>query len=106
MKELALKQPPNNVKIKDNLPQIKCDVYFEPRYVWEIKAADLSLSPMHTACLGYEKDKGIALRFPRFIRERSDKEPDDCTNNKQIVEMYRDQATVKQDFNDDDDFCF
>ena len=67
----------------------------------------MSLSPMHTACLGTEgKDKGIALRFPRMIRQREDKEPEDCTNNTQILDMYREQATVQQDFKDDDDFCF
>lgn len=82
MKDLVLDKPSNNVKIRNNLPQIKCDVYFEPKFVWEIKAADLSLSPMHTACLGIEEGKGIALRFPRLARERDDKNPEECTNNK------------------------
>ena len=70
--------------------QVKCDVYFEPRLVWEIKAADLSLSPMHTAAYNtLEKDKGIGLRFPRHIRERADKKPSECTNTDQILEMYK-----------------
>ena len=77
------------------MPQVKCDVYFEPKFVWEIKAADLSLSPMHTAAIGsVEGEKGVALRFPRMIRERDDKNPTECTNTDQIVEMYRGQAAV------------
>jgi len=88
--EYIINAPPSNVKANIKLPQVKCDVYFEPKFVWEIKAADLSLSPMHTAALGsVEAEKGVALRFPRMIRERDDKNPTESTNTDQIVEMYR-----------------
>ena len=93
-----------SVRMKE-MPQTKCDVYFEPKLVWEIKAADLSVSPMHTAALGsIESDKGIALRFPRHIRGRADKTHEECTNTTQIVEMYKSQATINVNFNDNDDF--
>jgi DNA ligase-1 len=79
LEEIIIDKPAKSLKIKDNMPQVKCDVYFEPKYVWEVKAADLSLSPMHTACSGVEEGKGIALRFPRMMRERDDKAAYDAT---------------------------
>ena len=99
--------PAESVRIKEKMPQVKCDVYFEPKVVWEIKAADLSLSPMHTACLSsVESDKGIALRFPRLVRERTDKTAEEATTTEQILDMFRSQAAVapKTNFADDDDF--
>ncbi len=61
---------------------------------------------MHTAASGsIEEGKGIALRFPRHIRNRDDKKPEEGTNTDQIIEMYKGQANLQQmNFNDDNDF--
>merc|ERR1712087_57651 len=82
------------------------DVWLEPCQVWEIKAADLSISPVHTSAIGIKADsKGIGLRFPRFLRIRDDKGPEESTGADQIVEMFEAQASVsKGGGGDDDDF--
>jgi DNA ligase 1 len=67
------------------------DVWFEPTLVVEVLAAELTVSPHHTAGWGLLKeDAGLALRFPRFTgRWRDDKAPEDATTVAEAVEMYR-----------------
>ncbi|RYC61102.1 hypothetical protein CHU98_g5106 [Xylaria longipes] len=84
------------------------DVWFEPRYVWEVKTADLTLSPRYKAGCKEGVDplgeKGISLRFPRFIKVRDDKKPDEATSSRQVAEMYRKQESVTKGPSVDDDF--
>ena len=63
-----------------------------PALVAEIIGAELTLSPLHTCCKNMvRKGVGISIRFPRFIRWRDDKGPEDATTTKELLEMYKRQ---------------
>jgi len=81
------------VKPMDYETDFQCEVWFEPTKVWELKCADLTISPRHQAACGLAHEvKGIALRFPRYLNRREDKQPMDATTAQQVFEMYSSQA--------------
>lgn len=73
-----------------NLPKSKQpDIWLEPRTVWEVRAAQISPSPTYPAALGLAvAGRGLALRFPRFVRERPDKRVADATQASFIADAF------------------
>ena len=101
LKPLELETARGDIKVGGAKP----DIWFEPTVVWEVLTADLSLSPIYTAAQGLvcltipltnasicllslrmqADDRGISLRFPRFIRIRDDKSAEDATGPEQVM---------------------
>ncbi|MEW5298883.1 MAG: hypothetical protein WDW36_001957 [Sanguina aurantia] len=68
-------------------------VFFRPTEVWELRGADLTLSPVHRAAAGVcHAERGISLRFPRFIQRREDKLPEDASTPDYVSQLYNKQS--------------
>eukprot|EP01105_Mastigella_eilhardi_P013329 TRINITY_DN3032_c0_g1_i1.p1 TRINITY_DN3032_c0_g1~~TRINITY_DN3032_c0_g1_i1.p1 ORF type:complete len:883 (-),score=260.58 TRINITY_DN3032_c0_g1_i1:76-2724(-) len=91
LKQTVIPQPRPYYRIA---PAMKTpDVWLDATQVWEVKGADLTISPAYTAAVGLvDGDKGVSLRFPRFLRVRDDKKTEDATNSAQVEAMYKRQA--------------
>ncbi|KAI9875266.1 MAG: hypothetical protein M1830_008691, partial [Pleopsidium flavum] len=59
-----------------------------------------------SAALSDAGGKGISLRFPRFVKKRDDKKPEQATGSRMVVEMYQKQESVAKNKGPsvDDDF--
>jgi len=69
---------PKEYKVDKNLTP---DVWCEPKIMVEIEADNITVSPVHTA--------GLALRFPRLLRFREDKSPEQATTLAEAKRLYR-----------------
>ncbi len=80
---------------------MECDVWITPKIVMEIKADEITRSPVHTAGRVMKPSKnrqavevdvsGYALRFPRLERFREDKKSEDVTSLKEVMYLYKRQ---------------
>lgn len=79
LKKHVLKKAPARLSVKK---EMEAEVWFEPMLVVEVSAAEVTKSPIHTCA------SGLALRFPRFLRYRDDKESQEATSSKEVEEIY------------------
>ena len=78
------RKKPNNVAAKS---VEEPDVWFKPGQVCEVLGAELTRSPTHTCS---ELDgKGLAIRFPRLVRWRDDKNAEQATTSGEIEDGER-----------------
>lgn len=69
------------------------DVWFEPQEVWEMAFADITLSPTYPAAIGLvSEERGLSLRFPRFLKVREDKGIDEATTSDYLALLWRKQG--------------
>jgi DNA ligase-1 len=95
-----IKKQCDNIQCTDIPHNVECnrqlmpDVCTEPRIVCQIRADEITLSPLHTACKT-DAVSGFALRFPRFMGYRTDKGPYEATSSQEIQRMYNDQFSTR-----------
>jgi len=70
---------------------IKTDVWVVPRYVLELQADEVSRSKMHPAGR-VDGGSGYALRFPRVVKERTERSPEDATTVEEVIDLYNMQG--------------
>ena len=65
------------------------DVWFEPQEVWEMAFADITKSPTYLAAIGLvDQDRGLSMRFPRFLKTREDKSIDEASTADFLAELW------------------
>jgi DNA ligase-1 len=74
---LEVKEKPKEYEVSKLLIP---DYWVYPKLVVEIAADEITKSPSHTA--------GLALRFPRLVRFRDDRKPEDTTTLAELKKLY------------------
>lgn len=85
LKTLKTKSQPPNYEIPKGL---KPDFWVRPAVVIEIETDEITKSPLHTALREKFGTAGLALRFPRFVRFRDDKNPEQTTSPEEVLHLY------------------
>jgi DNA ligase-1 len=58
----------------------------------EMAFADITISPVYRAAIGLVSDeKGLSLRFPRFLKKREDKNVEEASTSEFLAELWKKQ---------------
>ena len=85
-----LKKRCDTLAIATQFSQVECskdlwpDIWVRPEIVVEMTADEITKSPVHTA-------SGFALRFPRFMRYRNDKNQYETTSVQELESLFKQQ---------------
>lgn len=78
LSKTKVKDKPKEYEVNKDLTP---DFWVAPRVVVELAADEITISPKHTA--------GLALRFPRLVRFRDDKNSEQITNLEELKSLYK-----------------
>lgn len=71
---------------------------------WSLTAFSITLSPVSVAAFGaVSQERGLSLRFPRFIRLRDDKSTEQASGPDMLVKMWKSQERETKGGADDYD---
>ncbi len=91
-----LKKACDKLKVPHKPTNVECakelfpDVWVSPEIVCEAQADEITMSPLHAAGKTPEH-LGMALRFPRFVKLRTDKSARQATSVKELKSLFKDQ---------------
>jgi len=75
-------------KPKNLISNIEPDFYVSPEIVIEINYDEITKSPIHTCNFDSETNQGLALRFPRLVKIRTDKGPEETTTQEELEKLF------------------
>lgn len=78
LKKIVVSEKPKEYEVHKDLTP---DFWVAPSEVVELAADEITVSPKHTA--------GYALRFPRLVRFRDDKNPNQATTLKELKDIFK-----------------
>jgi len=90
LSDIKVDRKPDEINTK-----IEPDYYVIPKIIIEVNYDEITESEMHTCCFSRDKGTGLALRFPRLVKVRSDKEDQETTTEEEIRRMFELQGQNK-----------